>query len=1052
MTALEAVKQKFSDQWLKICVNLHERLPQKNTTFLYGLLGATALAPALNEPVFAIAVAKLTEVVGALGIEAMGGLLEEFRNKKDDAARAHLLQKAAENSAAVRNVLDDLLEKINAPALAQKTFNQKNANKNAQREFVQALQESLQQAGSRLRISARVRAGKGAAVAVGPKAKARVEKMTAKGKKARNIVAKRGVAANKIGKVIIKKTANGSKLDREEQLARQNYLNNLRNECNRLPLAALAEDRDPQQKAAMHLNQVYINLNTTTQQLDARVEKKRATEIEAAKAEKTKPVTALAAACKNEGLVILGDPGSGKSSFTSHLLYLCAGYLLNKKKNILPKGWPVRHLVPVRVVLRHFNAELQNAPVGSWLDLPDPERDHKLVEVFFAHLAHQLKENEAQAYTASLRVSLMAGDCFVVLDGLDEVPIEQRDLLRRAIQALRNRLGANRYVVTCRIRSWDDKRSLPAFQVCTLAPFTDEQVQQFVQRWYGALQETGHFSKAQAEDRIASMRKAIGALERPLVQNPLLLTTMAVVHYNDTDLPRERVKLYRRAAEVLLKRWQQHRAGRAGLLEAVGISDRELYAAVRELAFFAQNAGQAHEAGDIPRENALQILVRHFAALEKPEKKALAFLEYVDETAGILIGKGGTDGTVYAFPHRTFQEYFAGTYLTRTADGFEAEIKKRLPQGDYWLVAARLGLEDLLHHAEFPRQAFDAAYALCPIGELAHADEAPWRGVLWSAQFALAIGKKQIEQDTAAIGGQPYLRRLTNRLIEILNAGLLPARERAEAGFVLGQLGDPREGVCTLPPVWVELPGGTFRMGSDDGEDDEKPPHEVEVSPFQISKYPITNAQFEKFMQAGGYENKDWWSAEGWKYRQENNWEQPRWWHDAENNLPNQPVVGVSWFEAEAFCKWLSAESKQIVRLPTEAEWEFAARGKEGRKYPWGKDEVTPEHANYGQSQINRPTAIGTYPLGATPEGIFDLAGNVWEWCLDWYDKNYYTECKKKGVVKNPLGPKEKVGRVTRGGSYYWGDEALRGARRYRNVPLSWGGFYGFRVCVVGES
>jgi hypothetical protein len=201
MASLETLKQKFSDAWLKLCTNLYERLPEKNTTYLYGLLGATALAPAMNEPVFAIAVAKLTEVIGALGIEAMGGLLEEFRNKKDDAARTRLLQQAATDSAAVRAVIDDLLEKMDALTLAQKAFNKNNSDKSEQQWFGEALQQSFQQVGSRLKMSVRIRARKGTAVAVGPKAKARVENLTAKGKKAKNIVARRGgIAANKMKK------------------------------------------------------------------------------------------------------------------------------------------------------------------------------------------------------------------------------------------------------------------------------------------------------------------------------------------------------------------------------------------------------------------------------------------------------------------------------------------------------------------------------------------------------------------------------------------------------------------------------------------------------------------------------------------------------------------------------------------------------------------------------------------------------------------------------------------------------------------------------------
>ncbi len=437
-----------------------------------------------------------------------------------------------------------------------------------------------------------------------------------------------------------------------------------------------------------------------------------------------------------------------------------------------------------------------------------------------------------------------------------------------------------------------------------MAAFSDEQVDEFIQHWYGALHEAGHFTQKQATDRIASMRLAIGERERDLVQNPLLLTTMAVVHYNDTDLPRERVKLYKRATEVLLKRWQVHRAGRANVLEALGIGDRELYEALRELAYNAHRTGKGKEAADITRSQAFTILERHFAALEKPWEKAGAFLEYVDQTAGLLVGRGGAETAVYAFPHRTFQEYFAGAFLAKSRQGFENELLEKLAEGDYWQLAAQLGLEDLLHNAEMPRLAENAAYGLCPIEPIAPDDATKWRGVLWSANFALEIGHERIKTDKVAGGGQPYLDRLIRNLVALIERGLLSATERVEAGRALSELGDPRPGVCDFDPVmWVPLNGGRFIMG----DDKNGPPHEVELAPFKISQYPINNAQFEKFVQAGGYEDDRWWSKDGKKWRNEEKWHAPRYWEDKRWNFANHPVVGVSWFEAEAFCAWLSA-------------------------------------------------------------------------------------------------------------------------------------------------
>jgi len=684
------------------------------------------------------------------------------------------------------------------------------------------------------------------------------------------------------------------------------------------------------------------------------------------------------------------------------------------------------------------------------------------------HLRLKLEKDGLADFAPALENLITDGRALIVFDGLDEAPPEQRELLANAVECFCAHGPANRFLVTCRILSYVEKAVLPSFNRVELAPFDEKQINEFISRWYQALQQLGK-PEDWTKDKTADLQQAVQKLPSSMVRNPLLLTTLAGIHATNVELPKQRVKLYQLAGAMLLRRWQEAKADKVSLFEEIGFADEnKMLHALWELGHFAQTAGRAQEAAaDIPRKEALDILERNFVGVPHPGIAANLFLDYADQTAGLLSGRGGPGERVYAFPHRTFQEYFAGCYLAKRTRNFARAVIQKLGDGDYWQLTSRLGLEEVLHNDGREYEALEAAYLLCP--PAAPVREIDWRSVLWAGHFAATIGAEAIAKDREG-GGPGFLQRLRERLTTILAQSLLPARERADAGFVLGQLGDPRKGVCALPPIWVDLPGGTFRMGSDDGGSDEKPPHEVEVSPFKISKYPITNAQFEMFMNDGGYRNKKWWSEEGWEYRQKNDWTEPRWWGDEDYNLPNQPVVGVSWFEAEAFCNWLSertnskeqkanggstelAEVKQIVRLPTEAEWEFAARGKEGRKYPWGsQDEPSPEFANYDQSQIGRPTAVGTYRLGVTPDGIWDLAGNMWEWCLDWYDKNYYTECEKNGVVKNPRGPETGDLRVERGGSYYWGDEVLRGSRRDWCNP---GGRYddlGFRVCVGGES
>ena len=185
----------------------------------------------------------------------------------------------------------------------------------------------------------------------------------------------------------------------------------------------------------------------------------------------------------------------------------------------------------------------------------------------------------------------------------------------------------------------------------------------------------------------------------------------------------------------------------------------------------------------------------------------------------------------------------------------------------------------------------------------------------------------------------------------------------------------------------VLVPAGEFLMGSE-GWYDTKPAHQVYLDAFYIDTYEVTNALYQKFAQTTGRQA-------------------PPYWKDVKYNSPNQPVVGVTWDDAAAYCHWAHK------RLPTEAEWEKAARGTDGRTYPWG-NQWDKARANSAGGGPGRPTPVGSYEGGKSPYGVYDMAGNVWEWVADWYDVNYY----QTSPNRNPRGPETGNTRVLRGGSW----------------------------------
>jgi formylglycine-generating enzyme required for sulfatase activity len=267
--------------------------------------------------------------------------------------------------------------------------------------------------------------------------------------------------------------------------------------------------------------------------------------------------------------------------------------------------------------------------------------------------------------------------------------------------------------------------------------------------------------------------------------------------------------------------------------------------------------------------------------------------------------------------------------------------------------------------------------------------------------------------------------------------GDAPLEDRVEAGENLGILGDPRIEEYQM----VKVEAGEFIMGSDKSDPDARPIHRVDLDEFMMGKYPVTNEEFKVFVDEGGYSNEKYWTKQGWEWKDKEKISEPGYWHEEKWNLPNFPVVGVSWYEAAAYAGWLSEKTGKPYRLPTEAEWEKAARGIDGREYPWGK-EFDKNKCNSIECGLGRTSPVGIFPKGEGPYGCLDMAGNVYEWCSDWFDEDYY----KKSPKKNPWGPEAGSVRVLRGGCRFDGASACRSACRGGDAPGGRGNDVGFRL------
>lgn len=254
----------------------------------------------------------------------------------------------------------------------------------------------------------------------------------------------------------------------------------------------------------------------------------------------------------------------------------------------------------------------------------------------------------------------------------------------------------------------------------------------------------------------------------------------------------------------------------------------------------------------------------------------------------------------------------------------------------------------------------------------------------------------------------------------------------------------------------VLVPAGAFKMGDNfnDGDPREKPVHTVDLDAFYIAKFEVTNADWRKFRDDPGYDDpKLWPNGRPMPKDQIPYWTQANNHGGATPNSDNYPVLGVNWDGAAAYCNWVSAKTGKKYRLPTEAEWEKAARGTDQRKYPWG-NAIDLSYANYtGSQKFDTGQLVGYYDgskrgdfqthSNASPYGAFDMAGNVMEWTSDWYAKDYYSMSPKK----NPKGPQTGAYKVLRGGTFFMDPLDLRTYGRTAAWPsLQSHRMIGFRI------
>ncbi len=500
-----------------------------------------------------------------------------------------------------------------------------------------------------------------------------------------------------------------------------------------------------------------------------------------------------------------------------------------------------------------------------------------------------------------------------------------------------------------------------------------------------------------------------------LARNPVMLTSMAVVHYNERRLPVGRTKLLESVVHWLIH--AKERYLRKGEERTAFIST--IYGEIA-LAMQQQENTQANRIG---RQEAAKTISHHFGG---SHEAALSFLEQEEYETGLLVRRGVGD---LSFWHAWFQEFLAAREIAGMLDdaarGWWTVVKDHLDD-EQWRETLSL-VPPCLHRLGtervnlFFQRLGDSLQSLSLSTKIK-------RLALWgriAAEIAL--------QDPKTVEAADWSKYLSFATVLFTQEGTrqledVSLAERFEAALAFGISGDER--LKDFDSMWVPIAGGTFFMGAQseseedpnydpDAIDWQGPVTKVQLPSFEIRKFPITVQEFARFVDSGGYTLRTTWTDQGWDWKTRKEITAPLDWPDQKKS-PNCPVTGISWYEAAAYCNWLTEIDEKhcfVYRLPSEAQWEYVATRDiaPGRLFPWGDslDRGDNAQANWAGCGLRKKTPVGLFPLSNTQNGVADLFGNVEEWCADTWSESH-EGYPSNGCARMSL---DSDSQVVRGGS-----------------------------------